>query len=124
MTAPTLHHVALRVADVARSSAFYEAVVGLPVHSLHREDDRGLRAAWHDLGGGAVLMLERAIRGAGPEAGSGHVLVLAVGDLAAWEQRLFKARVAIVDRTLFTLFFCDPDGHRVGVSVFRVPRPG
>lgn len=123
MSPTGLHHVALRVADVARAAAFYEQVLGLRVHSLHREDERTLRAAWLELGGGPLLMLERSLRGSGEERGSGHVLVLAVRDLAEWERRLFAGRVAIVDRTLFTLFFCDPDGHRVGVSVFPVPRP-
>lgn len=123
MSAPRLHHLALRVADVARAAAFYEAVLELRVHSAHREQDGSLRSVWLLLGEGALLMLERSLRGVGPDAGSGHVLVLAVSDLAAWERRLFDLRVAIVDRTLFTLFFRDPDGHRVGVSTFPVASP-
>ncbi len=123
MTSPRLHHLALRVADVARAAAFYEEVLGLRVHSVHREQDGALRAIWFCLGGGAVLMLERSLRGVGPDAGSAHVLALAVSDLAAWERRLFDLRVEITDRTLFTLFFRDPDGHRVGVSTFPVEAP-
>ena len=59
------------------------------------------------------------MRGAGPDAGSGHVLVFAVDALPAWEERLAAAQVAIDDRTAYTLYLRDPDGHRVGLTVFR-----
>jgi catechol 2,3-dioxygenase-like lactoylglutathione lyase family enzyme len=64
-------------------------------------------------------MLERALKGSGPRDGSGHVLALAVRDLAAWEERLAAASVPIDDRTPSTLFVRDPDGHRVGLSRYR-----
>jgi glyoxylase I family protein len=112
------HHVALRVADCERSAAFYGGLLGLAERRrLH--DERGLlRAVWLDLDPG-VLMLERALRGTGPQAGSGHVLAVAVDDLAPWEEALTAAGVHIDDRTPATLFLRDPDGHRVGLSVFR-----
>lgn len=112
-----LHHVALRVADVARAAAFYEGVLGLVRVREHADDEGGPRSIWLDLGG-PVLMLERALRGVGAQRGSGHVLVLATDDLAAAADRLARAGVEVVDRTAFTLFFADPDGHRVGVSVY------
>lgn len=110
-----LHHLALRVADVERALAFYAGVLGLP--ELRRaHDERGtLRAAW--LGAGTVvLMLERRLRGAGPEDGSAHVLAFAASDLHAWQRRLAEAGVALDDRTEHTLYVRDPDGHRVGLS--------
>jgi catechol 2,3-dioxygenase-like lactoylglutathione lyase family enzyme len=127
-----IHHVALRVADPERSLGFYGGVLGLT--EARRFDEQGrVRSIWMSLGD-AVLMLEREIkgsggaahkgsRGAGPEvstapSGSGHVLVLAVSDLAAWESRLAAAGVAIADRTAATLYVIDPDGHRVGLSVY------
>ena len=57
-------------------------------------------------------------QGRGRDAGSGHVLVFAVAETAAWEARLSAAGVAIDDRTAATLYVHDPDGHRVGLSVF------
>jgi hypothetical protein len=42
-----------------------------------------------------------------------------VDDLAAWEARLARAGIPIVDRTAHTLYVHDPDGHRVGLSVYR-----
>jgi catechol 2,3-dioxygenase-like lactoylglutathione lyase family enzyme len=114
-----LHHLALRVADVARAARFYSEVLGLACVREHRDADGELRSIWLDLGG-SVLMLERAIRGVGPDSGSAHVLVLVVDDLEQAADRLAHAGVQIVDRTAYTLFFADPDGHRVGLSVFAL----
>ena len=112
-----IHHVALRVADCARSAEFYTGLLGLP--ELRRfAADGGPRAVWV-WAGDAVVMLERALKGAGEEKGSGHVLVLAVDDLAAWEARLQEAGVPVDDRTAYTLYVRDPDGHRVGLSAYR-----
>jgi len=113
-----IHHVALRVADVERSRAFYSGLLGL--RELRRFEDAGgaLRSVW--LGADpAVLMLETQLKGAGPEDGSGHVLAMAVHSLHEWEERLQAAGVKIEDRTAYTLYLRDPDGHRVGLSVYR-----
>jgi glyoxylase I family protein len=114
-----LHHIALRVADVERALAFYAGVLGLTERRRFEEPDGRLRSVWLQAGT-LVLMLEQRLRGAGPEAGSGHVLAFAVGELASWEARLAAAGVAIDDRTAHTLFVRDPDGHRVGLSVFEL----
>jgi catechol 2,3-dioxygenase-like lactoylglutathione lyase family enzyme len=113
-----IHHVALRVADVERSRAFYSGLLGL--RELRRFEDAGgaLRSVWLSADP-AVLMLETQLKGAGPEGGSGHVLALAVDSLHEWEERLQAARVRIEDRTAYTLYCRDPDGHRVGLSVYR-----
>lgn len=112
-----LHHLALRVRDPARSARFY-ATLGLRELKVHVGDDGEPRAVWLALGD-AVLMLERSLRPPGPAEGSAHVLVLAVDDLAHAAARLDAAGVEIVDRTQFTLYFHDPDGHRLGLSVYR-----
>ena len=116
---PRLHHLALRVADCERSLAFYSGLLGLTeVRRLHEGD--AIRAVWL-AAGGAVIMLEKALRGAGAAAGSGHVLAFKAGDLGPWEGRLAAAGVPVDDRTEQTLFIRDPDGHRVGLSVHRFP---
>jgi catechol 2,3-dioxygenase-like lactoylglutathione lyase family enzyme len=117
-----IHHVALRVADPERSLTFYGGVLGLPETRRLLDEGGRLRAIWVALPG-AVLMLEREIKGAGPGSGSGHVLVLAVDDLAAWESRFAEAGIPLLDRTAATLYVADPDGHRVGVSVFEFEFP-
>jgi len=107
-----IHHVALRVADCAGSAAFYKSLLGLP--EVRRREDGS--AVWLQAGE-IVLMLEHGLRGRGPESGSGHLLALEVEDLPAWESRLAEAGVAIVDRTPSSVYFQDPDGHRVGLTV-------
>jgi glyoxylase I family protein len=113
---PSIHHLALRVADLPRALAFYSGVLGLP--EMRRfEEDGALRSIWLRAGA-AVVMLERSLKGRGATEGSGHVLALAVDALAPWEERLRVAGITIDDRTESTLFVQDPDGHRVGLSFF------
>jgi catechol 2,3-dioxygenase-like lactoylglutathione lyase family enzyme len=118
-SAPRLHHLALRVADCDRSLAFYSGVLGLP--EVRRLEEAGVvRAVWV-AAGEAVIMLERTLRGAGPDTGSGHVLAFAADDLDAWQERLAAGGIPVDDRTAQTLFIRDPDGHRVALSVYGFP---
>jgi catechol 2,3-dioxygenase-like lactoylglutathione lyase family enzyme len=115
-TSLPIHHVALRVADPEASLAFYSGVLGLP--ELRRMDEAGrVRSIWVQAGP-CALMLERQIKGGGPATGSGHVLVLEVVDLDDWIGRLAQAGHRPLDRTESTVFFADPDGHRIGLTVF------
>jgi catechol 2,3-dioxygenase-like lactoylglutathione lyase family enzyme len=114
-----IHHLALRVADLERARRFYSDLLGL-AELRRQEGPEGKRSIWLDAGP-VVLMLERELRGEGAPSGSGHLLALAVADLGEWEERLRAAGVAVLDRTEHTLYFRDPDGHRVGVSDFRFP---
>jgi catechol 2,3-dioxygenase-like lactoylglutathione lyase family enzyme len=112
-----IHHLALRVSDCEGAAAFYSGLLGLP--ELRRFEDAGrLRSIWLRAGE-TVIMLEHGLRGRGPQAGSGHVLALSVESLQEWEARLAAAGVAIDDRTAHTLFVRDPDGHRVGLTVYE-----
>jgi len=113
-----VHHIALRVADLERSLAFYRDLLGVPEWKRLAGDDGAPRSVWLNASG-VVLMLEKSLRGPGPTEGSGHVLALAVADLQAFENRLAAAGVAVEDRTAHTLYVRDPDGHRVGLSSFR-----
>jgi catechol 2,3-dioxygenase-like lactoylglutathione lyase family enzyme len=112
----SIHHVAIRVADPAASLAFYSGALGLPEVRRFLEDGQ-LRSIWVRAGD-AVVMLERAIKGAGPPNGSGHVLVLEVDHLEDWIARLALSGRAPIARTESTAYYADPDGHRVGLSVF------
>jgi catechol 2,3-dioxygenase-like lactoylglutathione lyase family enzyme len=109
-----IHHVALRVQDLEACGRFYSDVLGLEVIARF-EESIWLRA------GESVLMLERRLRGVGPDEGSGHVLALEVNELRKWEARLALAGAPVDDRTNATLFLRDPEGHRVALSVYRFP---
>lgn len=113
-----IHHVALRVKDVERARAFYSGILGLAELRRFEDEAGGLRSVWL-AAEPAVLMLEKQIKGPGAESGSGHVLALAVDNLHDWEERLRRAGLAVEERTAYTLYLRDPDGHRVGLSVYR-----
>ena len=111
-----IHHVALRVADCERAASFYSGVLGLP--EIRRSTEAGrVRSVWL-AAGDTVVMLELSLRGGVPLAGSGHVLVFEVVGLGDWERCLAEAGIEIVDRTAHSLYASDPDGHRVGLTVF------
>lgn len=105
------------MADVERSLAFYSGLLGLPERRRLTEAGR-LRSVWLTAGD-AIVMLETSLRGAGADHGSGHVLALEVADLGDWERRLAAAGLPVDDRTPWTLYLRDPDGHRVGLTVYR-----
>ena len=108
--------MALRVTDVERCLHFYRDVLGLSELPL-APGVTATQASWLRTGD-VVLMLERTLRGRGAASGSGHVLVLAVDDLSAWEARLTRFAVTLDDRTPHTLYVRDPEGHRVGLSTY------
>jgi catechol 2,3-dioxygenase-like lactoylglutathione lyase family enzyme len=109
-----IHHLALRVSDLEACARFYTDTLGLELMARF-DQSIWLRA------GEVVLMLERRLRGTGPDEGSGHVLALEVQELLQWEARLALAGVPVDDRTNATLFLRDPEGHRVALSVYRFP---
>jgi catechol 2,3-dioxygenase-like lactoylglutathione lyase family enzyme len=113
-----IHHLALQVSDCERSLAFYAGVLGLPERARQTDDQGRLRAIWV-AADDVVLMLERSLRGRSTPGGSGHVLCFAVSDLPEWERKLRAAGLTVDDRTASTLYVADPDGHRVGLSVYR-----
>jgi glyoxylase I family protein len=112
------HHLALRVADPGRSASFYAGLLGLVERARHHGPDGALRSVWLQAEGGLVLMLEKTLAGEGPEQGSGHLLAFAVDDLAGWDARLAAAGAIVRGRSAHTIYFCDPDGHRLGVSTY------
>lgn len=119
----TLGQVALTVADVDRSEAFYRDALGLPL----------LFAAgsmrFFDLG--ATRLMLSAPEGELQPGSGGSVLYLKTADLqAAWERTLQGGAVAVSPphrvapmptHDLWMAFFRDPDGHLLAWMA-EVPR--
>jgi len=52
----SLDHASVRIADLARSRAFYEGLLGLP---MAPRPELGFPGAWYDLGGAQLHLIEQ-----------------------------------------------------------------
>ena len=117
-----IHHIAVKVADLARAESFYVELLGLPV--LRRwpmPDGKGERSLWLDLGAGAFLALERAngIESAKAEDSPGiHMVALSIsrGEREPWIAKLTQAGCSVYQQTDYTIYVRDPEGNRIGLS--------
>jgi catechol 2,3-dioxygenase-like lactoylglutathione lyase family enzyme len=122
MSPSRIHHLAVKVADLARAETFYVGVLGLAV--LRRwpfPDGRGERSLWLDLGAGAFLALERAdVVGAEKreDAPGIHLIALQIarGERETWSAKLAQAGHLVYHQTNYSLYVCDPEGNRIGLS--------
>ena len=107
-----LNHVAIHVADVERSGAFYRSVLKLERLPRPAFDYPG---AWFRLGAVQELHLLGRPGPVPPTNGNNH-FALRVDDLAAWEKHLQQAGAEPRPRQrrpdgAWQIFLRDPDGH-------------
>ena len=120
-----VHHVAIKVRDLARAEKFFVQTLGLAV--LQRwpaQEGQGERSIWLDLGAGAFLALEKSSSEAFIADDPGlHLLALRIerAERPAWIERLAKAGVPVYDQTTFTIYCRDPEGNRIGLSHWPDP---
>jgi catechol 2,3-dioxygenase-like lactoylglutathione lyase family enzyme len=123
-----IDHVALAVRDVARSAAWYQDVLGL---------ERRYEAVWGDLpavvGAGTTALALFPVAGPDPAPPPGRG-VLAVRHIAFRVDRATfdRARAHLEARGLaptfedhtaaHSLYFADPDGHRLEITTYDLPR--
>jgi hypothetical protein len=124
-----IHHTAIVVADLARAEAFYAGVLGLAVERRWTDDAGKPRSVWLALGGGQILMLERAevlVPRRADGAPGWHCLALAipVDEREAWRARLATARIPVERESAYSLYLRDPDGALVALSHWPVAAGG
>jgi lactoylglutathione lyase len=113
MTIHELNHVAIHVADVERSCAFYRVVLRLEMLPRPAFDFPG---AWFRLGVIQELhLIGRRIETVPPVNTNNH-FALRVDDIAAWEKHLQQAGAELRPMKqrpdgASQLFLRDPDGH-------------
>lgn len=116
-----LNHVAIHVADVARSCAFYREVLRLETLPRPAFDFPG---AWFRFGITQELhLIGRRIESVPPVNRNNH-FALRVDDIAAWENHLAAVRADFQPRKqrpdgAWQIFVRDPDGHFI--ELFTVP---
>jgi glyoxylase I family protein len=127
-----VHHLAIQVRDLAAAERFYVGLLGLPVLRRWPGEGGAERSLWIEVGGGSgaatFLALEVVPARADQPTAAGdpgraqrpghHLLALGIArsERAAWEARLRTAGVPVTGRSAFTLYFCDPEGNRLGLS--------
>lgn len=119
LSAPSLHHLALRSAHVDALVAFYRDVLGLRV-----QRDQRPRSVWLGLGGDAVLMVEAREPGEpAPDPSGLEMFALRVDEPTRQAVAARARTLGCHDgETAFTTYLRDPEGRRVGVSTYRFNR--
>jgi catechol 2,3-dioxygenase-like lactoylglutathione lyase family enzyme len=115
-----LNHVAIHVADVARSGAFYRDVLRLEALPRPAFDFPG---AWFRLGRTQELHLIGRRMEQTPPVNRNNHFALRVDDLAAWEKHFSEIRADFQPRKqrpdgAQQIFLCDPDGHFIELFNF------
>jgi len=108
-----LNHVAIHVADVERSCAFYRSVLRLETIPRPAFDFPG---AWFRLGTNQELHLIGRQGVPGSPANANNHFALRMDDIVTWEEHLKKAGVEYRPRKqrpdgAWQVFVRDPDGH-------------
>jgi glyoxylase I family protein len=115
-----VHHVAVKVSDLARAEAFYVGILGLPVLRRWTDDNGEARSVWVSLGP-AFLAIERAGESAPRRtdvAPGFHCIALAIAreERASWKKRLAGAGFPVESESAYTLYVRDPDDNLVAFS--------
>lgn len=125
----SVHHLALKVRDLAAAERFFVGVLGLVVQARHDDAHGAPRAFWLRLGHGAFLAVERATEEAPTRADAApgwHALAFAIGveDRERWRTRLSAHGHPITKETAYTLYAAGPEGAEIALSHHPVPAPG
>jgi glyoxylase I family protein len=108
----TLHHASIRVADLARSIAFYEGLLGL--RPMPRPDF-GIPGRWYGIGGGQLHLIQGAAPGTTLDPSGPH-FAIAVADLDDARRELAAAGVEILDPGGAQVWLRDPDGNVIELT--------
>lgn len=123
-----LHHIALGARDVAALATFYTRHFQLVELARHLDGEGALRSIWLELAPGAVLMVERTDVAARQVEGIGAGPFLLAfgaadqGERAARCEVLERAGYRIEAETGYTSYARDPEGNRIAISCYPLPR--
>ncbi len=107
-----LHHSSIRVADLARSRAFYEGLLGL---SQIERPNFGFPGVWYGIGTGQLHLIQGEAKPM-PLDPSGPHFAIAVADLDEARRELAAAGAEVLDPGGLQLWVHDPDGYTVELT--------
>lgn len=110
-----IHHIAIGTSDPEKLKRFYSEIPGLAFEMDHFYEDGSLRSSWF-LAGEIRIMIEKEKESKSPLA-----LVFSALDSSMRKRIDEKFSAAFLDKTLFTKYFSDPDGNRLGFSSYPHP---
>ncbi len=121
-----LHHIALGAKSVDRVASFYRQAFGLREVMRHHFDDGQIRSIWLDLNG-TILMIEKTERTReivqGVDAGPFLIAFGIDASRRVGVERLLEfSGHPIESRTDHTSYFRDPEGNRIAVSSYELPK--
>jgi len=118
-----IHHIALKVEDLAICEKFYSEILDIPVRDRLFDESGRHRSTWFKLEG-AILMLEKSP--ADPrdkilhtQEGPGwHMMAIAIekNSRDGWISKLKKNGIAIEAKSRHSLYFRDPEGNLLALS--------
>lgn len=122
-----LHHLALKVRDVASIAEFYRRWFALQTERVWHNPDGSLRSEWLLCDNGMRLMVERADDGAS-STNRDTGWFLAAFSCTQEERKAFRKQwiddgMSIEHETDHTMYVRDPEGHRVALSSWPPPAP-
>jgi glyoxylase I family protein len=112
MKPKNLHHASIRVADLRRSTTFYEGLIGL---SRIERPDLGVPGVWYGIGPGQLHLIEREALGMKIDPTGPH-FAIEVADLDEARRQLAAAGVETLDPGGNQLWVLDPDGYTVEIT--------
>ncbi len=123
----SLLHASLLIADLERSRAFYEGVLGLRINPAR--PDLGFPGVWYDVGAGQIHLINQPnpdpVEGRPIHGGRDRHTALGVSDFAGLRARLDANRLpyTLSRSGRAALFLRDPDGNTLElVDVADQPR--
>ncbi len=110
-----LNHVAIRIADIDRSQAFYEGFLKL---SALPRPDFGVPGRWYGIGSGQLHLIqvpamEAKINPSGPH------FAIEVEDLDEARREISERGMEVLDPGGDQLWVLDPDGYTVEITRVR-----